>query len=188
MKHIRILGIIAILILIIASQYKNILGYLYPIKYKDMVIKYSATYGLDPYLVFALINVESHYKPDAESQKDAKGLMQITPSTGKWAAEKVGIGDFEDSMLYDPGVNLRLGCWYLSSLKNEFGLRESESDIVLMLASYNGGSGNVKSWLKNKEYSPTGTSLEQIPFNETRHYVDKVLKEYEIYKLLYPEL
>jgi soluble lytic murein transglycosylase len=180
--------IIAAIIIILISQYKNIVGYLFPIKYDDAVIHYSEMYNIDPYLVFALINVESHYRPDAESNKGAKGLMQITPSTGRWIAEKMGILDFDESMLYDPIINIRMGCWYIDNIKKEFGLESSEDDIVLMLAAYNGGSGNVRKWLTNKEYSQTGTTLEQIPFTETHQYVEKVLKNYGIYKWLYPEI
>lgn len=180
--------IIAVLITLLISQYKSIVGYLFPIKYYDAVIHYSNMYNIDPYLVFALINVESHYRPNAVSTKDAKGLMQITPSTGKWIAEKMGIKDFDESMLFDPIINIRMGCWYLDNIKKEFGLGSSEDDMVLMLAAYNGGSGNVRKWLSNKEYSQTGTSLEQIPFAETHQYVEKVLRNYEIYKWLYPRI
>lgn len=180
--------IIIALFFVVALQYKNILRCFYPIEYGSHIVSYSKEYGLDSYLICALINVESHYDKDAESHKDAKGLMQITVSTGNWAAEKIGIKNFNDSMLYDPNVNIRIGCWYLNSLKKEFNLGEEETDRVLMLAAYNGGSGNVKKWLSIKEYSPTGTTLDLIPFKETRDYVKKVLRDYKIYRWLYTDI
>lgn len=182
--------IIIILFAVIAlpSQYKRIMGLFYPIKYTDLVMTYSRMYNLDPYLVFALINVESHYRADAESQRDAIGLMQVTPATGKWAAEKIGIKNFSKDMLFEPRTNIRIGCWYLNSLRQEFELGEKESDITLMLAAYNGGSGNVRNWLTNKDYSQTGTTLDQIPFMETQQYVEKVLRDYGVYKWLYPDI
>jgi soluble lytic murein transglycosylase len=181
-------AIIIIIIIITASQYKQILGYFYPLKYKSIIIEYSTEYGIDPYLVSAIINVESRYNPTAESHKSAKGLMQITSSTGKWAADEIGIKNYDESLLFDPNINIRIGCWYINNLKKEFDLADARSDVILMLAAYNGGSGNVKKWLKDKEYSQTGTELDQIPFKETEEYVNKVLNHYKIYKKLYPDI
>lgn len=177
---------IAAIILVVISQHKNIAGHFYPMKYEDLIIKYSEIYDLDPYLVSAIINVESRYNPGAESHKDAKGLMQVTPSTGRWAAGKIGINNFKEDMLFDPEVNLKIGCWYLNNLKQEFASNEPETSIVLILAAYNGGSGNVKKWLNDERYSQTGTALDQIPFKETQQYVEKVLKNQKVYRWLYP--
>lgn len=187
-RNITIAVIAAAFLLIFITQYKNIIGSFFPIKYKDIVVKYSKMYHIDPYLTFALINVESHYKADAESNRDAKGLMQITVSTGKWAAGRMGIKDYNESMLYDPETNIHMGCWYLDNIRKEFELEDNDSDTILMLAAYNGGSGNVKSWLSDKEYSETGTTLNQIPFTETKQYVEKVLRDYKMYKWLYPNI
>jgi soluble lytic murein transglycosylase len=127
--------------------------------------------------------VESRFMPDAVSNKDAKGLMQILPSTARWAAEKMGIMDFEEAMLMDSEINIRIGCWYLGFLASQF-----PDNWELVLASYNGGIGNVRKWLSNKEYSRDGQRLDHIPFQETRNYVVRVLEAYEIYKGLYPSL
>lgn len=183
-----IFAAIIVAALVLISQHKHILNYFYPLKYKDLIIRYSSEYGLDPYLVSALINVESHYNPDAESHKDAKGLMQITPQTGKWAAQELGIKDFDAKMLFNPDINIRMGCWYLYNLSREFNIAGKSTDYVLLLAAYNGGSGNVRKWLRNKEYSQTGTALDQIPFKETDRYVKKVLRHYKVYMWLHNEL
>ena len=103
--------------------------------------------------------------------------MQIADITRDWAIEELELGD--DIDIYDPETNIRVGCWYLNTLYKEFG----KTDLVI--AAYNGGSGNVKKWLSDKEYSKDGESLYVIPFSETDKYVTKVKKNYEQYKRLY---
>lgn len=152
---------------------------LYPLHYENYIIKYSAEYNLDPFLVASVIREESRFYKSAESPKGARGLMQITPPTGEWIAGQMGIDNYEVDMLYDPEVNIRFGCWYLDNLRNQFG------DMKLVIAAYNGGRGNVTKWLMNKDYSRDGRELHHIPFKETRNYVIKVEKSYKIYQLLY---
>lgn len=151
----------------------------YPLEYSDIVEKYSEQYDLDPYLVLAVINVESRFRHEAVSPKNARGLMQITGKTGEWIAEKLQIADYSEEKLFHPQTNIMMGCWYLSTLYQEFG------DLDLMLAAYNAGSGNVSQWLKNNKYSIDGKSLNRIPFKETEKYLVKVKKNQEIYKKLY---
>ncbi len=153
---------------------------MYPLRYEEYIIKYSEEYSLDPYLVSAIIYVESRFNSNATSPKDAMGLMQITPQTAIWGAKTLGIKDFQIEDLYDVELNIRLGCWYLDRLKKEF-----NDDIELVLAAYNGGSGNVSKWLKDSKYSNDGETLYHIPFEETREYVSKVIVTYEQYKKLY---
>jgi len=180
--------ILLIMIIVFASQYKDLIRYFYPLKYNNLIVKYAKEYKLDPYLVSAIINVESRYDPMAESYKNAKGLMQITPPTALWAAEKAGIKNFREQMLFDPEININLGCWYLRNLEQEFETLEHDKGIVLILAAYNGGSGNVRKWLNDKEYSKNGITLDAIPFKETKQYVNKVLRNQKIYMWLYKDL
>lgn len=158
----------------------EIIKHFYPLKYSDYVYKYSKEYSVDPFLVFATIRVESNFDANAQSQKGAKGLMQITDNTGEWAAKQLKMKSYNSGMLLDPKYNIMLGCWYLENLIDQF-----DGNVTLALAAYNGGSGNVEKWLKNKEYSATGERLEKIPFGETERYVNKVKKDYNIYKNLY---
>jgi soluble lytic murein transglycosylase len=106
--------------------------------------------------------------------------MQIVPTTGSWAAEKLGIEEYDDDSLYDPDINVKIGCWYISYLKKLF-----SEDMNLVLAAYNGGSGNVRKWLNDSRYSRDGKTLDKIPFNETKNFVDRVWHAYERYKKLY---
>lgn len=162
------------------SSYKWIGKTLYPIRYKEYIANYSKQYDIDPFLVAAIIRVESKFNKDALSHKGAKGLMQIAPVTGKWAAGELGIIDYEESLLYNPEINIKIGCWYINRLKSQF-----DNNLELILAAYNGGSGNVAKWLNNNNYSEDGKSLKHIPFKETELYLKKVLKSYDIYRKLY---
>ena len=154
-------------------------NFFFPYKYKEYVDKYSVEYDVDPLLVLSVIKGESNFDPKAESNRGAKGLMQIMDSTGEWISETLGIEDFSSEKLLNPEVNVEFGCWYLNNLISEF------DDLSLALAAYNGGSGNVTKWLKNPEYSIDGKSLTYIPFKETKKYVDKVTLNYNIYKFFY---
>lgn len=153
---------------------------LYPIGYKDYINKYSKEYGIDPFLVAAIINVESKYNKNAVSPKEAKGLMQIGTQTGKWASEELEIESYREDMLFDPETNIKIGTWYINRLNKEF-----NGNLDLVLAAYNAGSGNVSKWLENKNYSKDNINLHKIPFKETENYLKRVKTNYKIYKILY---
>lgn len=171
---------LAVSIIVILIMYENAQKAIYPVKYKEFVLEYAGKYDLDPYMVFAMIKVESNFKPDAISPKNARGLMQISDKTGKWGADVLKLNDYSIKSLYDPETNIYIGCWYMKSLLKEFG-----NDPNLALAAYNGGSGNVNEWLKDRSLSATGKSLDRIPFKETESYVKKVGNCRIAYKKLY---
>ena len=152
--------------------------FVYPRKYRRQVEKYSEEFGIDEYLIYSIIKTESKFNKKAISNKGAKGLMQVTDKTATWAAIELKLGDSVD--IYKPDCNIRIGVWYLARLKKEF-----RGDLVLSVAAYNGGSGNVRRWLSEKEYSKDGRSLDKIPFKETSNYVYRVMKNYQVYKKLY---
>ncbi|AFS78006.1 lytic transglycosylase-like protein [Gottschalkia acidurici 9a] len=153
---------------------------IYPIKYQDYIKKYSKEYNIDPLFVASIIKVESKFDKDAQSIKNARGLMQIASITGEWAAKEIGIENYNDDLLYDPEVNIRIGCWYIDKLRKQF-----NNNLQLVVAAYNGGSGNVSKWLKDERYSEDGKMLKKIPFKETDEYVDKVFNSYEKYNEIY---
>ncbi|HZK34345.1 MAG TPA: lytic transglycosylase domain-containing protein [Bacillota bacterium] len=180
-----IISIVAILLILAllfnqSTWYKR---YRYPLKYAEYIQKYSAEYSLESSLVASIIWVESRYQDNAMSPKGARGLMQIIPDTARWGADRIGLEEFDDDMLFDPETNIKIGCWFLNYLLAQF-----PYDLALVLASYNGGIGNVKKWLNNKDYSMDGVRLDHIPFTETRIYVTTVIETMEVYKNLYPDL
>lgn len=157
--------------------------FFYPFGYQDMVLREARVSSLDPYLVAALIHTESRFSARAESGRGARGVMQIMPDTGKWAAERMAIPDFNPDMLFEPAINIKIGCWYLADLQREFG-----GNMIIALAAYNAGRGNVKRWLTENIWDGQLASVDQIPFPETRNYVINVTKSYQKYKTLYDEV
>lgn len=153
----------------------------YPLKYVDEIAFNAAKYGLNPYLVAAVIRTESGFDPDAVSAAGARGLMQLMPETGEWVAEKIGVSDYSDSMLFDPSVNIQFGCWYLSFLEERF---DDKPDLVA--AAYNAGHNRVSEWLDDALISPAG-ELKNIPYKETSDYVERVAKAEEKYREYYPD-
>lgn len=166
-----------VIILVIAGI---IVTTLYPLHYKDYINKYSSQYGLDPFLVAAVINVESKFQSEAVSSKNAKGLMQITDQTGKWGFDELNMEAYSEESLFQPETNIRIGTWYLNQLNKEF-----DDNQGLVLAAYNAGSGNVRKWLADESISRNGVTLDNIPFTETKEYIKKVNNNYKIYKVIY---
>ncbi|MBC7765731.1 MAG: lytic transglycosylase domain-containing protein [Hyphomonadaceae bacterium] len=156
---------------------------MYPLPYQQIIVFQAAKYQLDPLFVAAMIREESRFEPTAQSRKSAKGLMQLTDETAKEVAQKIGIQDFTHDMLYEPEINIALGCYYIASLLDTY-----NHDIKLALAAYNAGGGNVKKWLKDPRYSKDGKTLTDIPFQETKNYVQRVQNSRQWYKRLYPNL
>ncbi|NPV74288.1 MAG: lytic transglycosylase domain-containing protein [Pelotomaculum sp.] len=170
-----------LVLILVCLNFKSITGFFYPFPYRNIITYYSGVYNLDPCLLAAVMKAESGFNRWAVSERGARGLMQIMPETGRWVASQMGDPDFDPDCLFDPETSIKLGAWYIADLKKEFG-----DNTVLVLAAYNGGRGNVKEWISGKEL-PAGksTTIDQIPFPETRHYVRKVLLYYRIYSCLY---
>lgn len=146
---------------------------MFPLRYKSYIKEYSKAENLNATMVASLIKTESNFNKDAVSKKGAIGLMQILPATGKWICETYFDFEFDESMLYEPETNIKIGTKYLSYLFTKF------DDEVTVLACYNAGEGVVKNWIgENKMLKKT-----QIQFEETQKYVQKVQNCKKIYKI-----
>ena len=165
------------------TAYDRVQRMMYPVAYEQIVKVNAEENELDPYLVLGLIKAESNFVSDAESHKEAKGLMQLTDSTAEWVAQKMGMEHFSIEQLSDPETNITLGCWYLRYLLDSY-----DGDMTLALCAYNAGSGNVGKWLGDERYSKNGETLDTIPFPETKSYVCNTEKYAEKYRKLYPRL
>ncbi len=152
---------------------------LYPLTYKEEILKAAEDYNLEPEFICAVIHTESGFNPDAESPVGAKGLMQLMPETFLWLSQKRG-QNLDESMLNVPYINIDYGCYYLRYLTDTYG------DLYTACASYNAGTV-VTDWLKNPDYSQDGVALYSIPYPETSQYVEKIKKTEEIYTRLYFE-
>ncbi len=170
--------VIFIFILIVAIYYLD--RYVsrqisYPTKYSEIVISEATKNNLDPYLIFAVIKKESNFNSDSKSNKEAKGLMQILDSTAK---DVTGNDDYN---IYDPETNIAIGTKYLSSL-----ILRYDGDVPLALAAYNGGLGNVDKWKDDPViYKDGQLVVSNIPFEETKNYVQKTLFYYSEYTRIY---
>lgn len=153
---------------------------IYPLNHIETVKKYAAKYELEPEFVMAVIKTESGFDENAVSPKGASGLMQIMKPTADWAAEKIEIQDYSYNRITEPEINIEIGCWYLRRLMNEH-----NSDLTLVIASYNAGSGNVSKWMNDARYSKTGENLDSIPFEETSKYVERVRINKRIYEYIF---
>lgn len=154
--------------------------YVYPFPYQEIIYRYAVETELDPFLIASVMKVESKFDTQARSPKGALGLMQMMPETAIWVAEQMDDGEFTINQLESPEVSIRMGTWYLSSLGKEF-----KDNQVLMLAAYNGGRGNVKQWMGRYDWTMSFDEVDQIPFLETKNYVDKVLYNKKRYQELY---
>lgn len=155
---------------------------LYPLYYTDVVEASADEFGLPPELVYAVILTESSFDADAVSSAGAKGLMQLTDDTNEWVAWRLG-EEAEPSRIFEPGLNIRRGCYLLSYLYERFGGWNEA------LAAYNAGVGRVDGWLNDILYSTDQKTLivDKLPIEETRSYIIKVLNSAEKYKKLYFE-
>lgn len=169
-----------LLLLLLLFNIDNIGRMLYPFPYRQTISHYSAAYGVDMYLLVAVMKAESNFNKHAVSATGARGLMQIMPDTGRWIAAKMGSSGFDPDQLFEPDTSIRLGAWYIADLTQEFA-----GDTVLVLAAYNGGRGNVEEWLAQNKLSGGLSSIDQLPFPETRSFIRKVLYYEKVYRYLY---
>lgn len=169
---------ILVLLVIVFGIYKSgILNKLnYPLMYKEQVSQSSLEHNVDKYLIYAVIKRESGFYPYAKSHKDAKGLMQISDMTWKWARDELKTIDENPFLVSD---NIDAGSWYLSKLIRHY------DNIQIALLAYNAGSGNVDEWIKEGRLSGTDYRNWDVPFNESRRYIDNVTEYYFEYKRIY---
>ncbi|MGE5703065.1 MAG: lytic transglycosylase domain-containing protein [Clostridia bacterium] len=175
-----LLCVLMVVLLVINSQ--MIWKWMYPIKYHHEIMQASERYTLDPHLIVAIIRTESNFQPDRVSRKGALGLMQIMPDTADWVIRQAGFKQTTLDDLWQPERNIEIGSWYLAYLLAKF-----EGKLEPAIAAYNAGPGKVNSWLDQKLWDGSRDSLENIPYGETRHYVQRVLYYHERYDQVYNE-
>jgi soluble lytic murein transglycosylase len=152
---------------------------LFPKPYWTDLKKSSSENALDPYLVASLIRQESAFNPNAVSNKNAVGLMQLLPKVGKGVAKQEKIKHFSPTQLFTPSMNLQLGTRYFRSMVDKFGAFE------YALAAYNAGSDRVQDWQGYGKYRDVQEFVESIPFTETREYVQAIMRNANLYRQLY---
>jgi soluble lytic murein transglycosylase len=144
----------------------------FPMPLQDSVVPRSRAINLDPAFVYGLIRQESRFIMDARSHVGASGLMQVMPATARWTARKIGLTDFTPGQINERETNIAIGTGYLKLVLDDFA-----GSMPLAAAAYNAGPGRPRVW-RGQAGSPTLEAAiwaENIPFNETRDYVKKVV-------------
>lgn len=179
--------VIALLLLVLFGGVSFVYSYapslvfqsFYPLKYEEQIKRASSSFGLDPYLVAAVIRTESNWDAGARSGKGAEGLMQLLPET---AQDMVRIGyvdgsSYRSDNLMDPDTNIEFGCAYLAYLLKYFNGATDKA-----IAAYNAGMGNVDSWTQDDTLVHSA-----ITFPETQAYLARVRVALSRYQDLYPD-
>ena len=155
----------------------------FPMPFKDSVIARARDINLDPAYVYGLIRQESRFVMDARSGVGASGLMQVMPATAKWTARKIGMNSFTADQITDRDTNIAIGTGYLKLVLDSF-----EGSMPLAAAAYNAGPSRSRRWrAPNDGAGPVlegAIWAENVPFNETRDYVKKVLSNTTNYAAL----
>ena len=157
---------------------REILTTIFPLSYWDLIKKYSAQNGLDPFLVAALMAQESTFVRDIKSHAGAYGLMQVMPHTGRQYARKLKV-PYSLRLLTTPEPNIRIGTMHLADKIRQFG------NVHLALASYNAGETPVRRWMRDFPDLPQDEFIDSIPYPETQQYVKRLLGTAEDYRRLY---
>jgi soluble lytic murein transglycosylase len=154
--------------------------WMYPVYYPEIIKKASEQYQLNPHLILAIIQTESKFLHHKTSKKGAIGLMQIMNDTAEWILERSGYAKNATQSLQEPEINIELGSWYLRYLLDLY-----DGNLIAALAAYNAGQGNVTRWLKTGVWDGNYSTINQIPYGETRHYIQRVIYNFERYNEVY---
>lgn len=150
---------------------------LYPFLFPNPIASWSQERQLNPVLVTALIRQESRFEPAIVSSAGATGLMQLMPDTADWVAQQLDLTKFD---LNNPQDNVNLGTWYLDYTHEEY-----TDNSLFAVASYNAGPGAVAGWIDRFGFDDPDVFVEQIPYPETKGYVESVFENYWNYLRLY---
>ena len=159
---------------------QEILRVTYPFPYRELVRREAEEWGIDPFMMAAIIRQESAFKADIVSRAGAIGLMQVMPPTGAQLARTHGPDGFTEESLTKPEVNLHLGAAFFVDMSRRY-----DNDLPLVLSAYNAGPTRATRWRRYPEASDPLRFTERIPFTETRGYVKNVRRNLGLYRVLY---
>jgi soluble lytic murein transglycosylase len=150
-----------------------------PLSDAGVIREQAADKHLDPTLIAGVIYAETRFDPRT-STAGALGLMQILPATADFIARKSGGVRFTTSDLATPKINVAYGSWYLRYLLDHY-----EGDETLAVAAYNAGLANVDAWVARARGEGSKLTVADIPFPETRAYVQRVMRAQAEYHVVY---
>ncbi len=161
------------------SQHDYSLRFVAP--FHEQVRPKATELGLDDAWVYGLMRQESRFVTNATSSAGAKGLMQLMPTTARWVAKKINMGNFSQDRVTDMDTNVTLGTNYMKMV-----LESLDNHPVLASAAYNAGPGRARRWRAERPLEGA-IYAETIPFNETRDYVKKVMSNAVYYGALFEQ-
>ena len=151
------------------GQYDD-LSLRYPLPYHSTFEQHAATANIPSQWAYGIARSESLFMRDVRSSAGAIGLMQLMPATGREIAATISLPYSGIDTLTNPQSNIRLGTTYLGQMAERYG-----GNRVLATAAYNAGPHRVDNWLPESGTQDARIWIENIPFNETREYVQRVL-------------
>ena len=151
---------------------------LYPLPYETALRREAARNDFDPMFAAGLIRQESTFQADIVSYAHAIGLMQVLPKTGRILAKQLKLR-YNKKLLYDANYNLQLGMLYIANLVRLTGAPEYAA------AAYNAGEDRIALWKSERNYEEIPELVESIPFTQTREYVQIVLRNAAVYRMIY---
>ena len=154
----------------------------HPRPFLDLIVGNEGAFSVPHLLAYGVMQTESLFDPGVTSYAGARGLIQLMPATAQGVATKLGMSVQNDD-LFDPTTNLRLGMKYLGDLVARFG--GGDAAVALAVPSYNAGAGAVDRWLAERGHWDLDLFIEAIPYDETRHYTQRVLGRWWAYRWLY---
>lgn len=150
-------------------------GLRYPTPYRDLFRAAAHNEGLEEAWIYGLTRQESRFMHYAKSGVGASGLMQLMPTTAKWAAKRMGLSSYSRDMIHDIKFNVGIGAYYM-----RYTLEMMQGQAVMATAAYNAGPSRAKRWVADEPLE-AAIYIETIPFNETRLYVQKVMANAQMY-------
>lgn len=167
-----VLALVLLALPLLLEVQETVRRFTHPLLYEQTIRAAAVENGVEPALAAAVIRTESRFDEEVRSSRGAYGLMQILPETARFISERGGVGgDYRN-----PETNIRMGTWYLGYLQDRY-----EGDERMALAAYNSGEGQVDGWISEGGFDVA----RDIPFEETREYVEDVLEARETYAELY---
>lgn len=172
-------GVAILVVLAMPLFRKTINEFTLPLTHADIIRQQASDKHLPPELIAAVIYAETKFDPRTSSA-GALGLMQIEPATAQFLARRSGGITFTTGDLSKPAVNIAYGSYYLRYLLDHYNGNE-----MLAVAAYNGGITNVDRWRAQAGGDAHAFTIRDIPFPETRAYVEKVLQAQKDYRRTY---
>src|SRR6185503_2628993 len=161
---------------------RDLVELLYPVPFRDSLLKHASSRNLDPRFVLSIARQESRFQADVKSVAAARGLMQFIASTANDIAAQVNLQNFNQDDLYNADTAILFGSQYLANLFKQF-----PNQPQAVAGSYNGGADNLARWIARSRANEADRYVPEIGFTQTKDYVYKVMANYWTYQRLYNE-